>query len=536
MTPRSAWGQHLKLGSRGLIALILGMCAPYSLAAAIPGKTRAPVVHYREKSFRIPFNPVEPAERARLKEVVLWVSSDQGFTWTRAGKTTPDRPSFTFRAPRDGEYCFALGTISLKGQMIPADTNGLVTNLRVVVDTTAPTLAVEARPRRGSVVSVRWEVRDEHLEVGSLYLEYQVDGTADWKQAPLRRPALIGAETWDVGSTGPLKVRLSVSDRAGNLGQELIQVASGQQESPSRSAADSDPLPPPILPISQTGPSSRPRGQESNSASAPPPLGESEFAPTPIPTDAPGTLPAEEPPAIVDNPTPRVATLTPDPSAGALGSGKTKLVASPRFGLQYAVDDAGPNGASSVELWVTMDGGRTWSRRGEDPDRVSPFPVDLGGEGTFGLSLVARAASGLGDQPPAPGDPPQFWVEVDSTPPQVQMDPPQMLTGSSAGKVVITWRASDLHLAEKPIMISYRPDVPGSSWQPITGRIDNTGRFIWPVPTNYPSRLHIRVDAVDGAGQKGFAETTSTGPIIVDRTRPKSRILGLDIEAAPRHR
>ena len=76
------------------------------------------------------------------------------------------------------------------------------------------------------------------------------------------------------------------------------------------------------------------------------------------------------------------------------------LVPGPRFKLQYAVEEAGPDGPATVELWMTQDGGRTWIRRGEDPDRVSPIEVDVGGEGTFGISLVARSASGLGDQPP----------------------------------------------------------------------------------------------------------------------------------------
>ena len=114
---------------------------------------------------------------------------------------------------------------------------------------------------------------------------------------------------------------------------------------------------------------------------------------------------------------------------------------------------------------MTQDGGRNWIRRAEDTDRVSPFEVDLGGEGTSGLSLVARSASGLGDQPPAPGDPPQTWIEVDTTPPSVQLYPPQIGTGPHAGKVAITWRASDLHLAPARFRCSgvpTRPDRSGS--------------------------------------------------------------------------
>ncbi len=136
--------------------------------------------------------------------------------------------------------------------------------------------------------------------------------------------------------------------------------------------------------------------------------------------------------------------LTPGPAGET--PGETLLVASPKFKLQYAVEDAGPSGPATVELWITHDGGRTWIRRGGDDDRVSPIEVDLGGEGTFGLCLVARSASGLGDQPPAPGDPPQSWVEVDSTAPVVQIQPPQIGTGVNAGKVAIAWKASDLHL------------------------------------------------------------------------------------------
>jgi hypothetical protein len=106
----------------------------------------------------------------------------------------------------------------------------------------------------------------------------------------------------------------------------------------------------------------------------------------------------------------------------------TKLkVPGQRFLLDSAVDRAGPDGRpAAVELWVTADGGKTWSRGGKDPDRVSPILVDLNGEGTFGISLIARDANGLGDKPPAPGDMPKIWIEVES-PPQRASRPPNLL-------------------------------------------------------------------------------------------------------------
>ncbi len=225
------------------------------------------------------------------------------------------------------------------------------------------------------------------------------------------------------------------------------------------------------------------------------------------------------------------ASAAPSGSAGGGGGGSTLLVASPRFKLQYAVDDAGPNGPATVELWITQDGGRTWIRRSDDPDRASPIDVDLGGEGTYGVCLVARSASGLGDQPPAPGDPPQSWVEVDSTPPFVQLYPPQVGTGTNSGKVAIAWRASDLHLAPKSVSIFWRPDQPGTEWQLLVEGQENVGSYIWSLPPTIPPRFHLRVEAVDTVGHRGGAETTNIGPVMVDLSRPRSRIIGLDSNA-----
>jgi hypothetical protein len=502
------------------LSLAWGLAAPRFATAG-----EAPTIYNKNRSFRIPFH-VEEADRPRLREVQLWLSEDSGFTWHPVGRTTPDRPAFTFRAQRDGEFWFAVRTLDTKGRLYPgADEKTVEPGMKVVIDTVPPSVVVDPVGRRGSQASVRWEVRDEHLDLATFALEYQVEGARDWRQVPIRRLARIGEQTWDAGSADRLKVRVSVADKAGNVQQAEIPMPDG---TPSNAdlAGGADPpeysAPPPITPVS-SGPTF--------SGSDEPPRN---VGPDPFATASGSTQPSN-PDDAAD---PFEAASAPAQGAAGRpappGGGKTLLVGSPRFSLQYAVDDAGPNGPALVELWVTRDGGRTWSRQAEDTDRSSPYLVDLsslGGDGTYGVSLVARSASGLGDQPPAPGDAPQMWVEIDSTPPQVQLDPVRVGTGANAGKVAITWRATDAHLAPRPIIISYRPDQAGASWQPITDRIENTGRFIWTVPATAPPRFHLRVDAIDTLGNRGFAETTETGPVLVDRTRPRGRIIGLDPSA-----
>jgi hypothetical protein len=419
-----------------------------------------------------------------------------------------------------------------------------------------------------------------------LVLEYQIEGVGVWRRVPLRRPVkLAGRQSWDAGTAEALKVRMSVGDRAGNVTTEVVDLPEGTA-SPSDSASDEleDPSLPMVEQISSPGPpriTPGPNFTPADSEPAPRPEATSERAmrprgrvntgpgrPRPTTPDwvrDPGPPPASPSPApAAEIPSPDSPNLfavasgsaspggfgavptangtpgnsgtpagaaPPTAHGGAGGGSPSLLVDSPKFKLQYAVDDAGPNGPATLELWITQDGGRTWIRRSDDPDRASPIEVDLGGEGTYGICLVARSASGLGDQPPAPGDPPQTWVEVDTTAPAVQLDPVQVGTGVNSGKVAITWRANDLHLAPKSVSLFWRPDLAGAGWQPLAEGQENTGRFIWAVPTTVPTRFHIRVEAVDTVGHRGSAETSENGPVIVDRSRPRSRIIGLDPNA-----
>jgi hypothetical protein len=507
--------------SKRLARLGLGLALAFSpvAPAAQPGSTKAPLVPSKQRAFRIPFN-IDPADRPRYKQVQLWVSSDGGGRWDKVDTTTPDRPSFTFRAPRDGEFWFAVRTVDTKGRLFPADDVDVEPNMKVLVDTVPPQVRLDALPRRGSIASVRWEVIDDRLDLGSFLLEYQTVGASDWSTVQIRRPGRIGSETWDAGTAEPLKVRMTVADKAGNSKVVSLSLPDGLPRGGSNGSTN-DPSDPTIPPPRGTFASSESeRESPAPILSGPPPMPGVGAGAEMSPSSASGS---HNPFQANDSPTSGPASQSqaeaPDPSNPPI------QVASPKFGLKYEVDDAGPNGPAAVELFVTNDGGRTWFSRGEDPDRTSPFPVDLGGEGTFGLKLVAKSAANQGDQPPTPGEVPRTIVEVDGSPPNVKLDSVRIV----GSKAIITWQANDPHPAPRPVMISVKADTPGSNWQSITPTpIENSGQFTWNLPASCPPRVHFRVDVVDSLSNRGSADTTETGSVLVDRTKPRGRIIGLD--------
>src|SRR5207248_1731822 len=125
-------------------------------AAQAPGATtEVPLIYQKRRNFRIPFN-LSAAEQSRIKEVLLLVSEDSGYTWRPVSKTFPDHPFFSFRSPHDGEYWFAVQTRTVDGRVSPKLESIVEPKMKVVVDTMPPSLVLEPDGRRGSTASVRW--------------------------------------------------------------------------------------------------------------------------------------------------------------------------------------------------------------------------------------------------------------------------------------------------------------------------------------------------------------------------------------------
>jgi hypothetical protein len=201
-----------------------------------------------------------------------------------------------------------------------------------------------------------------------------------------------------------------------------------------------------------------------------------------------------------------------------------QIVNDTEISLDYQIDDEGPSGVSVIELWVTTDMGRTWRRVGEDPDRQSPFVVNFSAEGLYGLSMVAKSGVGLGDRPPASGDQPQVWIDVDKTPPTIQLNTPEVGKGPQAGSVIITWQADDSNLGERCVSLFYAEGT-SNDWKTITTGIDNSGRYIWKMGSQMPFKFRVAVEISDLAGNREMAESTE---VTIDMSKPKPRISGVN--------
>src|SRR4029079_9537143 len=143
-----------------------------------------------------------------------------------------------------------------------------------------------------------------------------------------------------------------------------------------------------------------------------------------------------------------------------------------------------------------------WSPCGEQTvkhEGPNKLDIQLPKEGTYGIILMVRSGTVTRALTPRSSDQPEMWVCVDKTPPKVDDVRAEAGRGSNAGKVKITWNASDRNLANQPIRLEFKDlDDPQPTWQPITDILENTRSYIWTAPPR-GYKFQIRVSALDRA-------------------------------------
>jgi hypothetical protein len=218
---------------------------------------------------------------------------------------------------------------------------------------------------------------------------------------------------------------------------------------------------------------------------------------------------------------------SPTPRAAPAGNVPVHYVNKLRFNVNYKLENAGKSGVKTVSLYWRHPDSPEWSLYGENKTKDSPFPVNVDGEGRYGIYLRATSGVGLSEPAPANGSAPQMWVVVDLSPPSVRLEPPRVKYGE-VSEAFFAWKVSDEHPAKSKVRLSYSA-VDGSDagkWKEFQRDLANDGTCRWRIPSDAPFRFHVRLDAEDAAGNAAHDETVD--PVIVDNARPRVVTLGAE--------
>jgi hypothetical protein len=194
-----------------------------------------------------------------------------------------------------------------------------------------------------------------------------------------------------------------------------------------------------------------------------------------------------------------------------------------RFSLEYELEAVGASGVEAVELYGSVDAGRTWKRWGADPDRTSPFDIETKGEGLFSYRIVVLGNNGLMSPRPLPNDNPDIAVIVDQKEPRIKITSARYGEGDRTGSLVIRYECSDENLMSRPVAIAFSRSLDGP-WTTIASGLRNDGLYVWPADPKLPPAIYLRLDATDQAGNTGTYVLDQ--PIATGGLAPRARILG----------
>ncbi|MBL8822961.1 MAG: hypothetical protein JNJ77_10270 [Planctomycetia bacterium] len=508
------------------------------------------IEHLSERDWQIPITLTEPI-RKEAQSLTLFVSQDQGKTWKKEATAKPSDEFFKYLAPQDGTYWFSVSYVNRTGQTVPAKETDLQPQLKIIVDTKRPVVKVQAQERMNDQITVSWDVQDEHLDLNTLTLQYRAQGDNAWKAVALT-PVANGKKQFNTGAMGTVSVRVTSKDKAGNLGEDQTeiqattmvtsnQVGSGQANASSGNTSPMLPPAPMVPPLGlTTSNTTQNQAAPKVDGTLPPPVSTNNPIPALGSAPALGNLPAPASNAANNNaPTgfkpastiPQAATNVTagnNPTGGYSGfqrgnAGPVLWSNSLHLDLDFEVK-AGPSGVGILELYYTLDAGKTWQLLDKREDANRPFSVDVPGEGIYGFTMVVKNRAGLGKSAPSSGELPAVRVGVDITAPVCELITPLDTVPGSKDLVNIKWNAIDANLASGPVKIEWAEN-PTGPWKLVVDKQPNNGVFRWRVPANTPYQVYLKLEVTDVAGNTGQFITRE--PVLVDLQMPEVKINGL---------
>jgi hypothetical protein len=472
------------------------------------------VVHMNQRGFQIPIK-IQPERKGDVRELILFLSRDQGKTWEIYARATPDKTGFDFFAAGDGVLWFSVAVINRAGQQDPPDVYKAPVGQKIAIDTVKPEVHIVSADRLGDEVQVAWEVKEEHPEWTSLKLEYKVGDSpaGQWTPLPIQ-PGPRGNQRFKPGTPGEVTIRLSLRDLAGNEGAaEKVLSGGGHVD---RAVVGAGAVAPPV-----PSPDGRP------APTGPAPTGTSTLG-------APSAIGRTEPPSPsspASSPSTTAGAGSPMPTRGALPP--LQIVNKKQVKLGFDVGRFGPSGLGGVDVYVTRDEGATWEKSPADPNVTLPVSsevrgaapvrgsvtVNLPSDGVvYGFHLVVKSRAGLGKPPPRSGDAPHVRLELDTTMPTAELYAPQP-DPARGSALVLAWKAEDRNLDSNPVSLEWSPNRDGP-WEFIGDpKLPNTGRYTWNVPDRTPPKVYLKLTVRDTAGNVAVAQTPE--PVLIDLQVPE---------------
>jgi hypothetical protein len=474
-----------------LAALTAGVATRAQDAADRAGK-----VHYwPHRVFSIPVE-LAAVERSFADKglpapthVQLYSSLARG-PWQAAGPKKPlnaldplpdGKKGFRFESDRDGEYEFSVQYTFKDNSTSPRNADELSAMLRVVIDTTLPTVRVNAVGN-----GVEWSASDDNLDPDGVRLQAKFPSWPEWKTIDTRAFRPQDNYAWKLQPGQVLDVRVLARDRAGNENYSVpVQVpgngGGGFNTSFPKAGSDS-------------------------------PL-----------TGGPGGGGGLPQPRID-----YVRTPTFDIDYKIERAGRSGIQAAPLY-VQKQRGGWEPVKRYPIDPPATTGDSRKLAYTAPETD-----------EGTYGFYVAPESGAGLKADPPVAAAPPMVYVVYDKTAPYLKLTGVRVGTGGAAGPLVeVMWETYDQNLLPEPITLEYSLDKGAVQWSPISerrlppgasrqgadGLTRYVGRFEWEVKDEKLWKFYVRARCVDKAGNS-FTDVRDE-PVLVDLEKPAASITGV---------
>jgi hypothetical protein len=532
--PLHRLGHKLFFGSGTVTSLLLcwtgtgAMAAQTSEAAAQSAAMQeaAPVQrNYLNKSIiQLPIQ-INEQSRSLIAEIHLYAKDHPNAPWTMRDKVGPTAKAFTFQVPRDGEYFFTMVTIDKQGRGYPNDLRNEPPGLVVVIDTQAPHIELTNLGKSPGGQFIQCDVRDANLDIARTRFYYQGGDRVFRALEPVAgRPDVYCIPPQAV-CTGI--VRAVAEDLAGNQVQRelhLHQMATVKAFTPNAQKQVLTPGPVDVKTLTAKAPDKLPVGVS----------GAQEVMPN-------GTNKTPKAPADSARPDhsdgPRLIEHTSDfspmanlPQTKQQENPRRQFVNSTKVFLDYQVENVGQSGVGKVEVWITRDRAKSWQKISEETQCKSPIEIQFPGDGSFGVTLLASNGRGGSAAPPAAGDTPDWWIEVDTTKPSAQITKIHTATENGKSVVYIHWAVRDKNVGEAPVDLFYSA-TPQGPWLPIAKGLKAEDQHRWVPPIEIGAQAHLRLIARDEAGNT--ATVASQGAVLFDDpARPRAVIRGITTGAS----